>query len=415
MTQLNLIGRTLGGFEILEELGRGGMSVVYKARQQAPNRIVALKMLAPQLSLHSNHVQRFHQEANSIAALQHPHIVPIYTVGEDQGFHFLAMQYIQGETLRDLMQREGPLSLERSISLLEQAAQALDYAHSQQVIHRDIKPSNMMLTDKGWLYLTDFGLARDTMGNSGLTSVGMVMGTPEYISPEQAQGLATIGPPTDIYAFGVVLFEALTGHLPFVADTAMAMIGARLMDAPRAPRFYRPDLPFDVDTILLRALARQPEMRYQTAMALINDLQLVAQQAALWSQAPQPQTPWPQQAQTPQPQVPSAPQPQTPWPQQGQTPQPQTPWPQQAQTPQPQTPWPQQGQTPQPQARSTPQPQARLTPQPQARLTPQPSSDPNLVAPAKHDRSSLRLGFMIGLGISVSSSILFWIVMLLTG
>lgn len=343
MTQLNLIGRTLGGFEILEELGRGGMSVVYKARQQAPNRIVALKMLAPQLSLHSNHVQRFHQEANSIAALQHPHIVPIYTVGEDQGFHFLAMQYIQGETLRDLMQREGPLSLERSINLLEQAAQALDYAHSQQVIHRDIKPSNMMLTDKGWLYLTDFGLVRDTMGNSGLTSVGMVMGTPEYISPEQAQGLATIGPPTDIYAFGVVLFEALTGHLPFVADTAMAMIGARLMEAPRAPRFYRPDLPVDVDMILLRALARQPEMRYQTAMALINDLQLVAQQAALWSQASQPQTPWPQQAQTPQPQVPSAPQPQTPWPQQGQT-------------PQPQTPWPQQGQTPQPQVRPTPQP-----------------------------------------------------------
>src|SRR5690606_30445731 len=153
---------------------------------------------------------------------------------------------------------------ERAIELLSQVAQALDYAHSQNVIHRDIKPSNMMVTDQGWVYLTDFGLARGTVGNAGLTAAGTVMGTPEYMSPEQAQGLATIGPATDIYALGIVLYELLTGRFPFEADTPMAMLAARLLQSPQPPRTYRGDLPMAVEDVIMRALARRPEARYPT-------------------------------------------------------------------------------------------------------------------------------------------------------
>ncbi|MBC8076779.1 MAG: serine/threonine protein kinase, partial [Chloroflexales bacterium] len=272
MTEMNLLGRTIGRFEILSELGRGGMAVVYKARQASPNRIVALKVLPPELSHDRSYIARFRQEADSAAALEHPHIVPIYAVDEADGLHYIAMKFIQGATLKDVAQREGALSVARAADLLAQVAEALDYAHSQGVIHRDIKPSNLMLTDGGWLYLTDFGLARGTGGTAGLTMAGTVMGTPEYMSPEQAQGLATIGPATDIYALGVVLYELLTGRFPFNADTPMAMLAARLLEAPRPPRDYRADLPIAVEDVMMRALARKPAARFSSARALVDAL-----------------------------------------------------------------------------------------------------------------------------------------------
>lgn len=280
MPELNLIGRTIGRFEILSELGRGGMAVVYKARQTSPNRIVALKVLPPELSLDRTYIARFRQEADSAAALEHPNIVPIYVVDEAEGLHYIAMKFIDGHTLKDVIRNRGTLPLDETIRLVEQVASALDYAHSRGVIHRDIKPSNMMLDRTGWVYLTDFGLARGVGGGGGLTVAGTVMGTPEYMSPEQAQGLPNVGPPTDVYALGVVVYEMLTGRMPFKADTPLAMLVARLQQAPIPPRDFRHDLPLSVEDVIMKALARKPEARYPSAGELVMALKQAASLSA---------------------------------------------------------------------------------------------------------------------------------------
>lgn len=273
MSDLSLVGQTIGRFEILSELGRGGMAVVYKARQTDLDRIVALKILPPGLTNDESYIARFRQEARSAARLEHPHIMPIYEVGEVAGYHYIAMKYIQGRTLKQLLQQEGALPVARAAQILAQVGEALDYAHRQGIIHRDIKPSNVMITDEGWIYLTDFGLARGTGANSsGLTMAGTVMGTPEYMSPEQAQGLPNVGPPTDIYALGVMLYELLTGAFPFKAETPMAMLAARLVHAPIPPRDVRGNLPPAVEDVIMRALARKPEARFASAAEMIAAL-----------------------------------------------------------------------------------------------------------------------------------------------
>lgn len=272
MSQLNLIGTTLSRFEIISELGRGGMAVVYKARQTDLDRIVALKILPPEMTHDSSYIARFRQEARSAARLEHPHIMPVYEVGEANGLHYIAMKFIQGRTLKDLVQAEGALSVQHAAQILAQVGEALDHAHRQGVIHRDIKPSNIMITDEGWVYLTDFGLARGTGSTGGLTMAGTVMGTPEYMSPEQAQGLANVGPPTDIYALGVVLYELITGTFPFKADTPMGMLAARLLQAPTPPRDIRGDLPNAVEDVVMRALARKPEARFASAADMVANL-----------------------------------------------------------------------------------------------------------------------------------------------
>lgn len=273
MSELSLVGQTIGRFEILSELGRGGMAVVYKARQTDLDRIVALKILPPGLTNDESYIARFRQEARSAARLEHPHIMPIYEVGEVAGYHYIAMKYIQGRTLKQLLQQEGALPVARAAQILAQVGEALDYAHRQGIIHRDIKPSNVMITDEGWIYLTDFGLARGTgANNSGLTMAGTVMGTPEYMSPEQAQGLPNVGPPTDIYALGVMLYELLTGAFPFKAETPMAMLAARLVHAPIPPRDVRGDLPPAVEDVIMRALARKPEARFASAAEMVAAL-----------------------------------------------------------------------------------------------------------------------------------------------
>ncbi|MGQ9481532.1 MAG: serine/threonine-protein kinase, partial [Chloroflexus sp.] len=273
MGELSLVGQTIGRFKILSELGRGGMAVVYKAQQTDLDRIVALKILPPGITNDESYIARFRQEARSAARLEHPHIMAIYEVGEVAGYHYIAMKYIQGRTLKQLLQQEGPLPVARAAQILAQVGEALDYAHRQGIIHRDIKPSNVMITDEGWIYLTDFGLARGTgANNSGLTMAGTVMGTPEYMSPEQAQGLPNIGPPTDIYALGVMLYELLTGVFPFKAETPMAMLAARLVHAPIPPRDVRGDLPPAVEDVIMRALARKPEARFTSAAEMVAAL-----------------------------------------------------------------------------------------------------------------------------------------------
>jgi eukaryotic-like serine/threonine-protein kinase len=276
MTQPSLIGATLGRFAILREIGRGGMAVVYEARQTNLDRIVALKILSPELTGDANYIARFHQEARSAARLEHPHIVPLYEEGEADGYHYIAMKYIRGGTLKALIEREGPLPLPRAATILAQIGVALDYAHRQGMIHRDVKPSNILLSEEGWAYLSDFGLARSAGGAPGLTIAGTVMGTPEYMSPEQAQGLDSVGPPTDIYALGVVLYEVLTGAFPFSGDTPMAMLAARIVHAPTPIGDLRGDLPPAVEDVVMRALARRPEARFSGAGVMVDALRSAA-------------------------------------------------------------------------------------------------------------------------------------------
>ncbi|NJN67570.1 MAG: protein kinase [Chloroflexaceae bacterium] len=277
MSQLNLIGQTLGHFEILSELGRGGMGVVYQARQLNLNRIAAVKVLLPELTHDANYVARFHREAQNAARLEHPSIIPIYEVGQaGTDLHYIAMRYIKGETLRDVMLREQVMSVHRAIELLTPIASALDYAHQHGVIHRDIKPQNVMITSDGAMYLADFGLARNMSETSGLTVTGMVMGTPEYMSPEQAQGLPTIGPSTDIYALGVILYQMVTGTLPFEAETPMALMAARIFHSPRPPGDVVRGLSPAVENIIMRTLARNPDMRPTSAGEIITALRSAA-------------------------------------------------------------------------------------------------------------------------------------------
>ncbi|HEU4323592.1 MAG TPA: protein kinase [Roseiflexaceae bacterium] len=282
MIEQALLGKTLGRFTLQSELGRGGMAMVYRAHQQDLNRDVALKILRPELALDQGYVARFTHEARSVAALDHPHIVPIYEVGsaELEGtnatLHYLAMKHITGTTLKQLVRQGGPLDILQACDLLDQVASAIDYAHRQGMIHRDIKPSNIMVTDGGWAYLTDFGLARSMLQAIGLTIDGAVLGTPEYMSPEQAEGRATIGAPTDIYSLGVVIYELLTGRMPFEAETPMGALVARLQRPPEPLRTHRGDLPLPVEQVVLRALARDPAERYPTASALTAALREAA-------------------------------------------------------------------------------------------------------------------------------------------
>jgi serine/threonine protein kinase len=191
-----------------------------------------------------------------------------YEEGAIDGHHYIAMKYIRGGTLKGLIEREGTLPVARAATILTQVGSALDYAHRKGVIHRDVKPSNILLSEEGWAYLSDFGLAR---GAPGLTMAGTVMGTPEYMSPEQAQGLDSVGPPTDIYALGVVLYELLTGAFPFQADTPMAMLAARIVHAPTPIGDLRRDLPVAVEDVVMRALARRPDARFASAGAMVDD------------------------------------------------------------------------------------------------------------------------------------------------
>jgi serine/threonine-protein kinase len=291
MSYRSLTNTTLGRFEIGRKLGSGGMAQVYIARQTDLDRTVALKILRPELAHDEATIARFHQEARSAARLEHPHIVPIYEIGELEPpdgprLHYIAMKYIQGRTLRDLLESEGRLDLPRTVALLAPAGEALQYAHQHGLIHRDIKPSNILITAEQEVYLSDFGLATaaDTPGD--LTQTGTVIGTPEYMAPEQAEGRGNLGPATDIYALGVVLYEMLSGSLPFEADTPMAMLVARLTRPPRPIASLQDGIPPAMQQILARALERDPAARFGSVAELLAALRSVAATAPAATGAP---------------------------------------------------------------------------------------------------------------------------------
>lgn len=264
-----LTGRYLGKYEIQTEIGRGGMGIVYKGYDTMLQRPVAVKVLPPALAVDEDFVQRFQREAILAARLHHPNIVIVHDVGEQDSIHFIVMDYLTGNTLDSWMQQHGPMPAAQANHVVQQVASALDYAHEQGVIHRDIKPSNIMLSPTGHVTLMDFGLVRAIEG-TGVTRSGILIGTPEYMAPEQIMGQPA-DRRTDVYAFGVVVYQLLTGQVPFPRTTPPAIFHAHVYESPPPPRVLRPELSPATEAVVLKALAKQPEQRYAQAGLLAND------------------------------------------------------------------------------------------------------------------------------------------------
>ncbi len=256
----NLIGATLGQYTILEEIGRGGMATVYKARQQSVNRVVAVKVLPPHFLHDPGFLERFTREVDVASHLEHPHILPIYDYGETDGVPFIAMRFLGGGSMAQLVRRGIP-TIEWTRKPFTQIAQGLDYAHQEGVIHRDLKPGNIMLDERNNAYLTDFGIAR--VFGSNLTG-SMIIGTPAYMSPEQANGLP-IDSRSDIYALGIVLFELITGREPFQAETPMALLLKHINEPMPPLRDFRQGVPDLVEAVIVKATDKEPDARYSSA------------------------------------------------------------------------------------------------------------------------------------------------------
>ncbi len=259
-----LTGHTLDGrYTIQELIGRGGMGTVYAAYDAMLQRRVAIKVLRSELTIDPEFVARFHQEAVAAASLHHAGIVTIYDVGEEQGVHYIVMQFLMGTTLHEWLAGRGPVAAADAEPIVTQLGAALDHAHRRGIIHRDIKPSNIMLSPEGQAALMDFGLVRAGEG-SGLTHSGIVVGTPEYMAPEQALG-DPVDARTDIYALGIVIYRLLTGKVPFARSTSMATAYAHVHEPPPPLRQIRPEVPRAVERVVLKALAKPPAERYQSA------------------------------------------------------------------------------------------------------------------------------------------------------
>lgn len=261
----------VGDYEILEEIARGGMGVVYKARQLRLDRTVALKMILSGHFAGKADVQRFQIEAEAAARLDHPNIVPIYEVGEHDGVHYFSMGYVDGESLAERLS-DGPWSPQDAAELTRTLGEAIAFAHSQGVIHRDLKPGNVLLDGTGRPRIADFGLARRSDVDSRLTGTGQIVGTPAYMAPEQASDAANVGPPSDVYSLGAVLYELLTGEPPFSAANPLDTVLQVLEQPPTAPRSINSAIPKDLEAICLKCLEKRSEHRYQTADDLARDL-----------------------------------------------------------------------------------------------------------------------------------------------
>lgn len=269
-----MVGRLLGGrYKVLEKVGEGGMAIVYKAQCTLLNRVVAVKVLKPQYGGDSDFVERFRREAQSAASLSHPNIVNVYDVGNDDGSHYIVMEYVRGESLRDIIKQRAPLMIRDTMAYSCQILLALDHAHSHSIVHRDIKPHNIIVTDDGDVKVTDFGIARAT-NTSSLTEAGVVMGTVAYFSPEQAKG-KDIGPHSDIYALGIVMYEMLTGRVPFRGDSAISVALQHIQDEPRLPSRINAAVPRPFERVVLRALAKDPKARYPSALAMMEDIKCI--------------------------------------------------------------------------------------------------------------------------------------------
>ncbi|MGX1567913.1 serine/threonine-protein kinase, partial [Streptomyces sp. NPDC055509] len=272
-----LLGQQIAGYRIEKEIGRGGMAVVYRARDLRLERTVALKLLAPELARNDTFRRRFTHESRAAAAIDHPHIVPVFEAGETDGVLYIAMRYVVGSDLRHLLDREGPLSPATTLRLAAQVASALDAAHDHGLVHRDVKPGNILVargTDSDHpehAYLTDFGLTKKSLSLTGFTTVGQFVGTLDYVAPEQISG-RPVDARCDVYGFACVVFEILAGHPPFRRDDDMALLWAHQYDEAPPLTESRPDLDPQVDPVLAKALAKSPDDRYPSCLAFVAAL-----------------------------------------------------------------------------------------------------------------------------------------------
>ncbi|MGE5654013.1 MAG: Stk1 family PASTA domain-containing Ser/Thr kinase [Bacillota bacterium] len=257
-------------YEILEVVGGGGMSLVYKAKDTWLKRLVAVKVLRPEFTNDEDFIRRFRREAQAVASLSHPNIVNIYDVGVEQAPYFIVMEYIEGKTLNWLIKNEAPLAISRVVVIAKQIAEALRHAHTNQIIHRDIKPHNILLTEDERVKVTDFGIAR-AVTTSTLTHSGSIIGSVHYFSPEQARGNVT-GEKSDLYSLGIVLYEMLTGQVPFKGDSPVSIALKHIQEAVPAPSQLRPDTPPELESIVMKLLQKDESERYQNAGELVDDL-----------------------------------------------------------------------------------------------------------------------------------------------
>src|ERR1700757_1109045 len=263
----------LGDYELLEEVGRGGQGVVFRARQKSLNRIVALKVINLGEWASKAHVKRFRREAEAAASLEHPSIVPIYEVGERDGSCYFSMKFVEGGQLDEVVRR-APMSIRQATELIAKMARTVHYAHEHGIVHRDIKPGNILLDVKGEPHLTDFGLARLVETESAMTRTMEVLGTPSYMAPEQAVGNnAQLTSATDVYGLGAVLYQLLTDHPPFAGGTTYETIKLVLDSEPRRPRLWNRKIDRDLSTICLKCLEKDPKRRYSSALGLAQDLE----------------------------------------------------------------------------------------------------------------------------------------------
>src|SRR5438876_7917247 len=263
----------LGDYEVLEEIGRGGQGVVYRAHQKSLNRIVALKVIGLGPWATETHLKRFRREAEAAASLEHPGIVPIHEVGERDGSCYFSMKFVEGGQLDEVVRRT-PISTRQAAELIAKVARTVHYAHEHGILHRDIKPGNNLLDAKGEPHLTDFGLARLVESESTVTRTLEVLGTPSYMAPEQAAGNnSKLTNATDVYGLGAVLYQLLTGHPPFAGGTTYETIKLLLETEPRSPRLWNPKVDRDLSTICLKCLEKDPQRRYSSALALAGDLE----------------------------------------------------------------------------------------------------------------------------------------------
>jgi hypothetical protein len=273
----NISGKQFGPYRIVEPLGEGGMAAVYKAYQPGIDRYVAVKVLPEHLAKDPQFLARFDREARVLAKLQHPHILPIHDYGQSDSYTYIVMPLVKSGTMTDILKGE-VLPLPQIQKMITQIGDALDYAHGQGVVHRDIKPSNVLIDERGNCMLTDFGIAKLVESEADLTGTGGIIGTPSYMSPEQAKGQKLDGR-SDIYSLGIILYEMAVGRVPFKAETPLAVIVKHLHDPLPLPRTLNPNLPESVERVILKSLAKEPEDRYPTAEAMVDALNAAINEA----------------------------------------------------------------------------------------------------------------------------------------